>query len=430
MKIQTLLLLEYDRARAIAAIGPNLGLAALRDAVGLYSTPLNQLADKLKNSPLYHDAASDPDSLNDFAERAMEQFEAADPSPNKKYTQWMARLFASPQNTRITQIEDMVSTVATYLAKFDKLNRKKRIAAPFNDINRYKTFDEFLDRMDEYEDVEDDADKGRAEKIYDSSEVAIVHPLDEPAACRYGRGTRWCTAATHGTNYFERYNRQGPLYILIPKNPEHDGEKYQLHFPSEQFMNEDDDAVGLTWLLRTRFPELFDFFKERHPEYFDRMLEFAPDEILVPLTKKIKELLMDYVYEMLSDWETNDDYYYEWLRSEGYVNDDDEITDDAPSYLSYNDEARGIFDTIEDAIDLTPDEVREYAKEANEEDGSVLDIHNIEEVYKQSLKDVQDRSNQYSVGDVIGFIKQRLYVSRNTDGTYTAVVKRNGETIW
>ena len=429
MKIQTLLLLEYDRARAIAAVGPNLGLAALRDAVGLYSTPLNQLADKLKDNEMYSRVITEPAGLDILILNTIVQLEHADPTPNKKYTQWMARLFASSQN--IVALEDITSTVATYLAKFDKLNRKKRIAAPFNDINRYKTFDDFLNKMDEYEDVEDeDANKGNAEKLYDSPEVTVIHPLDEPAACRYGRGTRWCTAATHGTNYFGHYNRQGPLYILIPKTPERDGEKYQLHFPSDQFMNEDDDEVGLSYILKTRFPELFDFFKERHPEYFDRMLEFAPNEILAPLTKKIKELLMDYVYEMLSDWETNDDYYYQWLRSEGYVNDDDEIVDDAPSYLSYNDEARGIFDTIEDAIDLTPDRVREYANEANEEDGSVLDIHNIEEVYKQSLKDVQDRSNQYSIGDVIGFIKKNLYVSKNTDGTYTAVVKRNGETIW
>ncbi len=423
MKIQSVLLLEYDRARAIAALGPNLPLAALRDGVGIHDVPLDQLKARLSKNLAYRKYVVDPSLLAPIVDHVMTQIENADPSPNKKYTQWMARQFAVTQN--IAKLEDITSTLATYVDKFDKLNRKKRLEPPFNDINRYKLATDLMDKMDEYDDaILDDDKKVNAEKVYESPEVTIIKPLDEAAACKYGRGTRWCTAATQGTNYFDSYNRKGPLYILIPKNPQHDGEKYQLHFPDDQFMNEDDDEVSLKWLLEERFPELFEFFKKLYPWYFEKMLEFASDAVLEPLCKQSYSLIQDYVSEMLSDWEANDDYYYEWLRDEGYVNDDGDISDDAPSYLSYNDEARTIYDTITDSVDLTPKEVREYAKEMHEEDGSVLDVHNLDYVYIYALREIQDRSNQHSVGDVIDFIKKRLYISKDKDGVYSATLVR------
>ena len=50
------------------------------------------------------------------------------------------------------------------------------------------------------------------------------------AACYYGQGTRWCTAATRGKNYFSEYHNESPLLIILPKEPQYPGEKYQLHF--------------------------------------------------------------------------------------------------------------------------------------------------------------------------------------------------------
>ena len=154
------------------------------------------------------------------------------PQKNKKYTQWLARLYAAQS----TKMEDVVSTVREYLVKFDTLLRRKKLPPGYTDINRYTSFGNFMDVMDLYDMPEDEiVDKGNATEVYEDADVRVVVPEDQTAACYYGQGTRWCTASTRGTNYYNHYARQGPLYILLPKKAIHEGEKYQLHFPSEQF---------------------------------------------------------------------------------------------------------------------------------------------------------------------------------------------------
>lgn len=403
------ILFEYDRARALQALGPNFWLAALRDKLRMWHLPLNKLESDIRsrNSPAttwFDDTHAQEELVNSY----MDRIEDADPTGNKKYTQWMARQFMSPYNA--VKMEDLESTVADYVAKFDILNRKKRLESPFNDINRYKNLEAFMNQMDQYEDPVDDSRGGKAKTVFDDAAVKIIVPEDEAAACTYGRQTRWCTAATRGTNYFEHYNRQGPLYILIPKTPRYAGEKYQLHFPSSQFMDENDDEVSIKWLLKERFPELLDFFMSVEKAAIGDYLIFTPDSVLEPIAEKIGTLLMDYLNDMSSEWQVNDDYYYAWLRDQGYVDPEtDDISDDAPSYFDYDDEARSTYEKMESAIVLTPDQIKEIADNIGEEDGYIVDLDSIEDVYKRSVKDSFDRHSGIA-GDMIGFIKKRLYV--------------------
>jgi ankyrin repeat protein len=91
--------------------------------------------------------------------------------------------------------------------------------------------------------------------IYDGNEIKVYMPTTEAAACHVGQGTKWCTAATEGDNMFSHYNAKGPLYVVQPKYPLHDGEKYQLHFETNQYMDERDHEIDLCRLLQ-KFPEL------------------------------------------------------------------------------------------------------------------------------------------------------------------------------
>ena len=419
------IILEYDRSRAVQALGNSLWLAALRDRVDAGRVPLDQLLQHIVDmfgSP----ARTEPEDQKRYTDEAMSAIEAADPTNNKKYTQWMARQFAMGH---VLKLEDVVSTLANYVAKFDKLNRKKKIPSPFNDINRYKTANDFMNKMDEYEDIVDDSEdkNSKAKKVYDDNDVTVVVPENEAAACKYGRGTRWCTAATKGRNYFDQYNRQGPMYILMPKTPTYTDEKYQLHFSSGQFMDEEDNEVVLSWLLKTRFPQLFDFFKQQHPEYFDRSLEFTSDQTLSQLAEKIKELLRDHLYDMVSEWESNSyDYYWDWLQRHGYVNDEEEIANNAPGYLEYDDEAQGVVDSIESAIDITPEEIRKYAEQAAAEDGNTLGITDIEEIYIKSLENVRYRENKDSIDQMIKIIRKHLKVFQDKNGNYDVTLTSKG----
>lgn len=403
------ILTEYDRARALQALGPNFFLAALRDKIRLWHVPLNRLeADLRSRNSQSVGWFDDPAAQQELVDTYMDQLEAADPTLNKKYTQWLARQFMT---SPMLKLEDLTSTIADYLAKFDKLNRKRQIESPFNDINRYKNVHAFMDKMDEYDDPVDDNNRGKARTVFDGDTVKVVVPEDEAAACAYGRQTRWCTAAVHGTNYFERYNRQGPLYILLPKSPKYQGEKYQLHFPSSQFMNEDDDEVSLKEILTERFPELLDFFMTAEKDSLGEYLMFAPNSVLEPLSEKINTLLVDFLNELASEWEVYDDYYHTWLRDEGYIDPEtEEISDDAPSYFDYNDEARSEYDKMEEAIVLTPDRIREIAEELGNRDNYIVETSSIEDVYKYSVKDAFGRGDGFA-DNMIDFIKKRLYVT-------------------
>ena len=91
-------------------------------------------------------------------------------------------------------------------------------------------------------------------EIWEFDSVTVIHPKTKKAAIKFGADTKWCTARNDKDNMFDRYNIDGWLLIFIPSAPHHAGEKYQMHIPSDSFMNENDIPVGFSKLL-SRFPD-------------------------------------------------------------------------------------------------------------------------------------------------------------------------------
>jgi hypothetical protein len=88
-----------------------------------------------------------------------------------------------------------------------------------------------------------DAEQGK-KVILDNDDWTIYIPTNKGAACELGKNTEWCTAAP-GLDYYEEYHTdEDPLIIFIPKHPDYKGEKYQIHFVSDQFMDKDDIAIN------------------------------------------------------------------------------------------------------------------------------------------------------------------------------------------
>lgn len=117
------------------------------------------------------------------------------------------------------------------------------------DINQIKGFVELYNAIrlidSDIDGVEAAAEEKRlekeVEKIYVSENYIILIPKTQEASCVYGKGTRWCTAADK-YNAFNRYNRQGPLYIIIDRQ---ENEKFQFHFQSEQYRDSTDTRINL-----------------------------------------------------------------------------------------------------------------------------------------------------------------------------------------
>jgi hypothetical protein len=193
-----------------------------------------------------------------FLSNILELIEAADPTKNKEYVQAIVKMYASGG----IKMEDIRSTLADYLVKFHKLKNKKIIKPPYNDLMRYNNVQDFYKAVEQFPDVEEKPEnRGAASAYYDDAELRIIVPQDETAACYYGQGTRWCTAAKNN-NMYGHYAKKGQLYIIIPKKPAHTGEKYQFHFESGSFMNEQDNSVPLTDLA-DRYPQLRKIFQKQ-----------------------------------------------------------------------------------------------------------------------------------------------------------------------
>jgi hypothetical protein len=101
--------------------------------------------------------------------------------------------------------------------------------------------------------------------------------LGKEAACFYGgnnKETRWCTSAP-GLTYFERYIKDGPLYQVFDKessvSPETGlpSDRFQFHFPSNQFMDKHDRQIDLIEFLNQSGDEIKTYFK---PEFMKGLL--------------------------------------------------------------------------------------------------------------------------------------------------------------
>lgn len=214
-----------------------------------------------------------------------------------KYVQWIIKNYLAPKTERQpgdngydkevkkskeTFMEDLYK-VTDDLKKFERF--KSKIKGE-KDINKMST-DQLYDAVKDFDLTLATTTKAErksapvhpgAKMVYDGDNWRVIEIKDKgvvgkEAACFYGGNneeTRWCTSAP-GASWFERYINKGPLYVIynpndtdvspktgLPKN------RYQFHFPDNQFMDKDDRQQDLVQLLNGPMSELKDFFK---PEF-------------------------------------------------------------------------------------------------------------------------------------------------------------------
>ena len=362
--------------------------------------------------------ANDADSVNKIVNIALEVIEKEDPSPNKQYVQWVVMRYI---DGGISMFEDILTYIETLLRIHYKLKLHRALPAELSDIGKVKDkasitrfYNNILRHFNALQVKKGEAEgtqlsKGDAEEVFSNSEMRVVVPKDKEAACYYGQGTQWCTASTSSSNYFDTYNNDGPLYIIIPKNAHHEGEKYQLHFESNQHMNENDGAISIVRLFKDRFKEQssFDFFNEKGG--LSSYIAFADATVFNDIVEAIKDQVKDYLYEEMFEWESSDDYYYEWLHDGGYWNEEEDMpSDDAPSYLEYNDEARKLFNDVLADVDINKDDA--YLWDQQWEDDEVYTLADMPYVVASVLRDGEERNSNFR-GTIAEEIEKNLSVT-------------------
>jgi hypothetical protein len=236
-----------------------------------------------------------------------------------KYAQWLLKNFVSPkmepnhplmildpQSGQYKQamkeyqdlfLEDLYKVTGD-LQKFERF--KNRLPQEARDINKltpetlYDNVKDFsLEKTKATKDEKKEASKTYqhpgADIVFKGKEWTVARisdkgQLGKDAACFYGGSyqepgkgeTRWCTSSP-GLTWFDRYIKDGPLYVVIPNSGKAftsgkdfgdvsglPAYRYQFHFPSNQYMDPADRQIDLVDFLNTNEEGLKEYFK---PEF-------------------------------------------------------------------------------------------------------------------------------------------------------------------
>lgn len=215
-----------------------------------------------------------------------------------KYVNWLIKNYLTPtterqpgesgydrelKQVRDTFMEDLYK-VTDDLKKYERF--KSRLPKEARDINKLtpselynhvKDFDLTLATTTKAERKTAEVHPG-AKLMYDGENWRVIKIEDKgavgkEAACFYGgnnQETRWCTSAP-GASWFDRYIKDGPLYVVFNPNDTNIApatglpvDRYQFHFPSNQFMDRHDHQINLVEFLNGPMKELKHIFK---PEF-------------------------------------------------------------------------------------------------------------------------------------------------------------------
>ena len=235
------------------------------------------------------------------------------------YTNWLLKNYAQPkvdteiymtdpnipavkkafQEYRELFMEDLFKVTGD-LKKFTKY--KQYFPLDKRDINKFSSPDElfrFLDGFKLPEKKQKELEKKELKKEIRKEREGFSHPggtieftgdkwtvvkiegADEKAqeaASWYGGyydydngETRWCTSPPN-SSYFKGYIKDGPLYVMLAnddngkvgKRTGLPQERFQFHFPSNQFMDRADHRIDLIQYLNGPMEELKEYFK---PEF-------------------------------------------------------------------------------------------------------------------------------------------------------------------
>ena len=152
-----------------------------------------------------------------------------------RYGVWIGNMYASG-GIKPGDVPELKSALVTY-------DKNKTQLPQIKDCKSLSELIEWVkDLSDDFKAVRKQSKaKADLEKVYEDNEWVAYVPHSHAAARRGGEGTHWCTASEE-PYYFNRYSKDGPLYINIRKS---DGAKFQFHFETNQFMDADDEPVSL-----------------------------------------------------------------------------------------------------------------------------------------------------------------------------------------
>lgn len=163
-----------------------------------------------------------------------------------QHLNWVLSRYAQGEqsgNAGIQRLEDIHHRAFPALARYHGLVQQGKMDK--SSLAKWKNLTDMEDALQNADPLQAGKLNDAEYHVHDENEHwSLVTPHTAEAACTLGHGTKWCT--TSGA--FEEYSKDGPLYIMIPKKPQHKNEKYQLHIESKQLMDEDDRRAEIEYI--------------------------------------------------------------------------------------------------------------------------------------------------------------------------------------
>ena len=235
-------------------------------------------------------------------------------SDHGKYVSWLLILF----NQEKLKIEDLYKA-RNYLELFEK--NKKYIQE--KDILKYKSLPELYSAIQKYEIISRDnvspsqynryinsiklEDNKNIQLYMSTKNFNIYIPLTYEGSVKLGRNTQWCTAYSKSREAYDKYTKNGKLYVFIDKRNEKI--KYQFSDSEKYLAGNRDNTVDLPQFVYDNI-DLIDFFINFYPDIKSTIDQI--DEIqsgICTLKKKnvytykntlIKKELYSYIKEVIS----------------------------------------------------------------------------------------------------------------------------------
>lgn len=259
-------LLEYDRQKTIDNWMPRLRERILRDTsirgqdfmVGLDIARDAYRAIKMAKDFPENARGRPPSNVKTADQEVMHFIEQCDPTGATKQYSYVPWIIQRYLDGGIALAEDLRAKVEPWLAIYDRLKktgwfRRNPEAAQWGDIGRFKRLSDlgrfiqpFLDtEVKSNAEMDRDEEKRLIERkaatiLADTPTLKVLIPHTWEASKYFGRNTQWCTAMKDNSAFFNRYDSQGHLYIVLDKP---NNRRFQLHFESGQFMDETDSPI-------------------------------------------------------------------------------------------------------------------------------------------------------------------------------------------
>lgn len=377
-------------------------------------------------------------SKDTVLDEILKNLENGDPTTNKKYMPWIVRNYI---NGNIKRFEDL-GLLRYSLEAFEKYKNSnnfiefaKSNLPTISDVKNIFNYDVKTIRklMADYTPEEKIVDKGNSIEFYSDETVRVIEPLNTQAACYYGQGTQWCTAATKGQNYFDHYFKQGPLYILLPKDGS--GNKYQLHITTEQFANQYDEMLSLEECV-TMFPKFIEYLKthgsEKDKLLLSRFLTTASDETILKIWNVISDIVHDHMWEIVNTVEADDYGYWAELNKLAQQYDMDyvdieeleKVTKQDLSYTEYNDDLRQFIQEVQNIRSYSVGQIKnlintDMASEMFGYDEGWLTLEQLDDFYEIALHEESNNHDDYyhQLSEFINWKVVTSFTKLNRPGT-------------